>query len=197
MEDDLEELADVGRDVSAASLRLEARFVTVTLLASALAESLAHTIIGMAANKTLLGLKRRIPLFELWKQRIPLVIGCAPFLTGKLEGDLSRLSKVRNAITHANPRLYSGDKAIAEGNAERWEQMDVKTVRMFVGLPLRLLAAVPRTERYAMPLAAFADDYWLHQAVARSEDRPGRSHNMWRPGSREGRLREMREKKPG
>jgi hypothetical protein len=194
MEDDIEELADVGQDVSAASLRMEARFVTVTLLAAAMAQSLANTIIAMAANEDAPQPGRWPTLFELWKERIPSAIGCAPFLTATLASDLTRLSDIRNSITHATPRLYAGDSVISDGNASRWEQLDTRTVRMFVRLPLRLLAAVPRADRYSLPLEAFADDYWLNAAIARGEGQPGRSYNMWRPESREARLKEIRDK---
>lgn len=195
MEDDIEELADGGYDVHAASMRMEARFVTVTLLASAMTESLAHTIIAMATVRDASKQNKRTRLFDLWNEAIAAAIGCSPFLTGKLSSDLRKLCDIRNSITHANPRLFTGDQVISDGNTKRWEQLDTEIVRMFVGLPLRLLAAVPRAKKYQIPLEVFAADYWLNQAIARGHGQPGRSYNMWRPETREGRFHERQVKK--
>lgn len=197
MEDDFEELADVGANDGAASHRLEARFVTVTLLAAAMAECLANTVLALATDGAHPALKtKKAQPLRRWEEEIPATLGCAPFLTGQLKCDLKLLLDVRNSITHANPQLFTHEQEIvADGNAAWWLKLDRANVRMFVGLPLRLIAAVPRGDQFHWPLEAFADDYWLDQALKRGRGEKGSSYNMWRPHTREGRLKRMREER--
>lgn len=195
MEDDLEEAADVGSDERCAGLRMEARFVTVTLLAAAMAECLANTVLALATNGAHPSLKaRKAQPLRRWEEEIPAALGCAPFLTGQLKRDLRLLIDVRNSITHANPQLFTHDQTVvSDGNADWWSKLDRVNVRMFAGLPLRLLAAVPRGDHFHWPLEAFANDYWLAQAVKRGRGENGTSYNMWRPHTREARLKRMSE----
>jgi hypothetical protein len=188
MEDDLEELTERGYTVSAADFRLEARFVTVTVLAVAMTESLANTILALATNGHYKDPKGRRPkLVARWQSVIPERIGCAPFLSAALAKDLTLLGAVRNSITHSNPRLFSGDTVIADGNSAWWDHLDADTVRMFVRLPLELLASVPQTSQYVWPLAA--NDYWLQQAISRGKGEAMHSPNQWRPRTKLGRAR--------
>lgn len=194
MEDDIEELADVGADERAASLRMDSRFVTVTLLAAALAECLANTVLALATDGTHEALKgKQSRPLKRWTDDIPKALGCPSFLTDELRRDLQVLIDARNAITHANPELFTSENEIvAPGNASRWSHLTRENVRMFVGLPLRLIAVVPRGDRLHWPVAVFANDPWLAQAIARGRGEPGRSYNMWRPETREGRLQRRR-----
>lgn len=195
MEDDLEELADVGLDERAARLRMEARFVTITLLAAAMAECLANTVLALASDGTHPALKdKRSRPLKRWMDEIPHALGCAPFLTEGLKRDLELLIDVRNAITHANPELFTSENEIvATGNAERWSKLTRENVRMFVGLPLRLIAVVPQGDHLHWPIEFLANDHWLAIAIARGRGEPGRSYNMWRPENRAARLKRRRE----
>lgn len=187
MEDDLEDLAERGLDHSSATLWLESRYITVTLLSAALAEAIANAILSMALQPSEIGKAIEERLFQKWKTGISRAIGSETFLSGPLENELLTLVRTRNSIVHAKPRVFSGDNAIHDGNADDWGVLTPERVRQFVELPLLLLANVPRTPKFNFPIQSFAADYWLQQAIQRSKSAPGMSPNAWRPHTKKNR----------
>lgn len=187
MEDDLEDLAERGINHSAATLWLESRYVTVTILSAAVCEAVANTILLVALSPDVVKRALDRGLVSKWKFEISSAIDSASFLSETHESILKTLVRARNSIVHAKSQVYSGEQVVHEGDAEEWRLLELTIVRKFVQLPPQLLAAVPRTSKFNFPLESGLHDYWLEQAIQRGAGSFGRSPNVWRPESKEGR----------
>ena len=189
MEDDLEDLAERGMSHGSATLWLESRYITVTMLSVALTEAVANAILAMALPPSAILKAQKKGLLYKWKTGIPDAIGCSPFLSGPMENALQALLKARHSVVHAKPRVYAGDRVIHDGDADEWLALEPDNVRRFVELPLLLLSQVPRTANFSFPIQVGAEDYWLHQAIARGKGTMGRSPSAWRPTTKEARAK--------
>ena len=169
MEAEIAELASRGREPSDASLRLEARYVTITLLAAALCESVANVILATICEATTFGKLERKKTAQKWTIEIPQRLS-GPGPSGKLTKDLELLFDVRHSIMHAKATIYAdGETVTNPGNTELWQQLAPDVVRRFAEVPLALVAIIPdtadtlvravgfsllqRQPRYQMPLA--------------------------------------------
>lgn len=180
MEDDLEELAYLNAPVSAASLRMEARFITVTVLSATLTEALANVALTQRLTpEKLKGLKRR-GFLDNWMINLPEACGVAQILSRELIDELTLLRDVRNSIVHAKTQTFVEGNVVHEGRVDEWELLTPETVRGFVSLPLRLIAAVPQKPD-DIPIQVWANDHWLVQAIKRGRGDLGHTPNEWRP----------------
>ncbi len=180
MEDDLEELGYVNAPVSAASLRMEARFITVTLLSATLIEALANVALTQWLSPPgLKGLKLR-GLLENWTVNLPEACGVPKILPQELIDELTLLRDVRNSIVHAQTQTFVEGTVVHKGRVEEWSLLTPETVRKFVNLPLRLIATVPQKPD-VIPIPIFANDHWLLQAIKRGRGEISQSPNEWRP----------------
>lgn len=145
MEIEIAELARHGLTVSAASLRLEARFVTVTLLSAALCESMANTILATVKTPTEFDEIERYPTVKKWTQLIPQALACnAP--EARLQSELQLLFAVRNSIMHAKATIFSDGENVAHpGNTSLWEHLNPEAARGFAKVPRDLISIVPDT----------------------------------------------------
>jgi len=169
VEDDLAQLAIEGLTISAASLRMEARFVTVTILSAALLESLANTILVTVLAPDEFAKIERKPSDTKWLAAIPSALGCEPFIPAPLEAELKSLFDVRNSIMHPKAKTFTGTTTINAGNAEKWETLDTATVRAFASLPVRISELIPYTpHKTQFYFGHFLDDHWLRQAINRA-----------------------------
>lgn len=143
MEAEIADLAIRGFAPSAASLRMEARFVTVTLLAAALCESVANVILATVCSATAFEKLDRLRTVEKWTVEIPRHLG-GPSPSVELQQELELLFRVRNSIMHAKATIYSEGETIANpGNTEQWQHLAPGAARKFAALPLALVTIIP------------------------------------------------------
>lgn len=145
MEEDLVYLNQRGLTVSAALLRMEARAVTVTLLAAAICESAANTILASALSAAAFDAIEFESTVRKWTRRIPDALPCPP-PPPPAEAQLRQLFDVRNAIMHAKATVFADGETVKHaGNSAQWVHLNPETSRHFARVPLQLTDIIPVT----------------------------------------------------
>lgn len=166
-EDELTKIEAKGHGLWAAGTQIEARFVTIIVLAAAVCESLANTL--LAANLAPPELKRadKQPTYTKWEKEVPKALDVPPFVSPQLMDDLRTLFRVRNSIMHPKPEVFAQDRTtIHAGTAHIWDQLaDPSFVRRLASVPVRLSEAVPFSNLHAFAIADGVQEFVLMRAL--------------------------------
>lgn len=143
MEADWAYLEKKGFSVSIASLRFEARCATIAVLAAALCECIANTVLAtsLSAEEFVDAQAEKMP--RKWSNLVPRVLNCAP-PDGAVIEELWRLHQTRNSIVHAKATVFAdGETVHIQGNDPQWVHLTPEIAREFATLPLRLAETIP------------------------------------------------------
>ena len=150
LDSDIGELRKRGLSESAATLRIKARTATITVIAAALCESTANTILAIMLEPEEFNKLEAKTTQEKWMRRIPEALG-GSLLKPALTTSLSRLFRVRHAIIHAKAKVYiKHDKPIHSGTVDHWDELDIKSACEFAELPSKLLESIPHTAPFVI-----------------------------------------------
>jgi hypothetical protein len=156
LDEDLARLAARGLGIEVASLHMEARFLTIVILAAAVCESAGNTILATVLEPSAFDNIDKRPTVEKWCTRIPAALD-APRPSEDLQNDLKLLFSVRNSIMHAKSTIFSdGETIVHPGNSDCWTYLDESTVRRLALVPSRLAAMIPDTADGIIRIVGFA-----------------------------------------
>lgn len=143
LELDLAALEREGFGPEVASRRLEARLATVVVLAAAVCECMANTILAANMPEEEFANIERIEMPRKWSHEIARLLRCAPPDTSTI-GMLWELLRMRNSIVHPEATIFSdGETVRVEGNVKDWNSLSEERVRKYARLPGRLIETVP------------------------------------------------------
>lgn len=143
MEADLAYLEKKGFSVSVASLRFEARCATIAVLAAALCECIANTVLATSLSAEEFADAQTEKMPRKWSNLVPRVLNCAP-PDGAVIEELWRLHQTRNSIVHAKATVFAdGETVHMQGNESQWVHLTPEIARGFITLPLRLAETIP------------------------------------------------------
>lgn len=138
-EDELSRVEANGHGLWAASLQIEARFVTIVTLSAALCESMGNTILATLLDPVAFKAIERKPPVEKWIVHIPRATATPKLIPSALSTELDELFDVRNSIMHPQATVFSKTKTVHEGNSSKWNCLEQPTkVRSFASIPVRL-----------------------------------------------------------
>lgn len=144
IEADLAYLEKKGLSHSVASLRLEARCATITVLSAALCECVANTVLASVCTPAeFAAVEKSVRMPRKWTHEIPRVLNCLP-PSDSVARELWHLHETRNSIVHTKATIFSsGDTVHIQGNDPQWDHLTPEVARSFVTLPLRAAATIP------------------------------------------------------
>lgn len=143
MEADWAYLEKKGSTVSIASLRFEARCATIAVLAAALCECIANTVLATSLSAEEFADTQAEKMPRKWSNLVPRVLNCAP-PGGAVVEELWRLHQTRNSIVHAKATVFAdGETVHIQGNDPQWVHLTPEIARTFIALPLRLAETIP------------------------------------------------------
>lgn len=140
---DLNQMEQEGYSRSVASLRIEARFVTIVVLAAALCECLVNTVLALVCEKTVFSGIERERTLDKWRMELPKALRCAPFVTPEAFGQLEALMALRNSIMHPKADILLSTSATESEVPHDWAKLDPVTISAYASLPKRLMNQVP------------------------------------------------------
>lgn len=143
MEADWAYLEKKGFSVSVASLRFEARCATIAVLAAALCECIANTVLATSLSAEEFADAQSETMPRKWSNLVPHVLNCAPPGDAVI-AELLRLHRTRNSIVHAKATVFAnGETVHIQGNGPQWVHLTPEIAREFITLPLRLTETIP------------------------------------------------------
>jgi hypothetical protein len=143
MEADLAYLEKKGLTTSLASLRFEARCATITVLAAALCECMANTVLATVLAPADFQEVEKEQMPRKWSREVPKALNCAPPGDAAIR-ELRRLHQTRNSIVHSKATIFSdGESVHIQGNDPQWIHLTPQAAREFIALPLRLAETIP------------------------------------------------------
>jgi len=145
MEADMAYLDKNGLTTSSASLRIEGRCATITVLSAALCECVANTVLASCSPPAEFEKAQRERMPRKWSHVIPATLNCAP-PSDEVTRELWQLYETRNSIVHSKATVFSaGEKVHIQGNDPQWIHLTPNAARKFVTLPLRVSTSIPST----------------------------------------------------
>lgn len=129
--------------VPESSIRFEARISTICLLAAALSESVANTILATLVGSKAFEKLRMHSTHDKWTIRIPVALSCPP-PSLQLANELKTLFALRASLMHAKATIFGENhEIVVKGDDHIWAGLTVANAKRFASLPYRLTAIVP------------------------------------------------------
>lgn len=145
MEADMAYLDKKGRTIASASLRIEARCATITILSAALCECMANTVLASVLTPADFEKAQKENMPRKWSREIPAALKCAP-PSGDVVQELWQVYETRNSIVHSKATIFSdGERVHIQGNDTQWIHLTPHVARKFIALPLRVSESIPHT----------------------------------------------------
>lgn len=143
MEADWAYLEKKGYTVSMASLRFEARCATIAVLAAALCECVANTVLATTLSAEEFAKAQSETMPRKWSHLVPRVLNCVPPSSAVIE-ELWRLHQTRISIVHAKATIFADGQTVhIQGTDPQWAHLTPEIAREFIALPLRLVEIIP------------------------------------------------------
>lgn len=160
-------------------IQLEAHCVTITLLAAALCESVANTVLATLLTPSRFGAIEGSRTVDKWKKWIPEITAHQNQIPENLGLKLELLFATRNAIMHPKATIFGPEECehnsseiLHKGTSEKWSVLDPKSVREFAALCGKLAACLPEeTNAKVLHISTGVQDYWLIKALERGSRR--------------------------
>lgn len=143
MEADLAYVETKEPSLSLASLRFEARCATIAVLAAALCECAANTVLATVLTPADFQLIEKEQMPRKWSREIPKALHSAP-PNDSIVQELWDLHQTRNTIVHAKATIFADSGAVhIQGTDPQWAYLTPSVVRKFYTLPLRVAETIP------------------------------------------------------